>query len=56
MKPERIEEIVANYYNTDIRLIKGQDQKAEYPEPDIMKIPHAWVFKHKTYALFLRKL
>ena len=33
MKPERIEEIVANYYNTDIRLIKGQDQKAEYPEP-----------------------
>ena len=32
MKPERIEEIVANYYNTDIRLIKGQDQKAEYSE------------------------
>jgi hypothetical protein len=38
------------YMETGAYVICSYDCKGEYPRSDIMKIPHVWVFKHKTYG------
>ena len=41
---------LTNYMKTGAYVICSYDCKGEFPSSDIMKIPHAWVFKHKTYG------
>jgi len=38
------------YMKTGAYVICSYDCKGEYPGPDILKIPHSFVFKHKTYG------
>jgi len=38
------------YMKTGAYVICSYDIRSRPPEPNIMKIPHAWVFKHRTYG------
>lgn len=45
-----LKKTLEKYMETGAYVICSYDGKDEYPDPYIMKIPHAWVFKHKTYG------
>jgi len=45
-----LKKTLEKYMETGAYVICSYDGKNEYPDPDIMKIPHAWVFKHRTYG------
>lgn len=45
-----LKKTLENYMKTGAYVICSYDSKGNYPSDDVMKIPHAWVFKHKTYG------
>ena len=39
-----------NYMKSNAYVICSYDSRSKYPTPDVMDIPHSFVFKHKTYG------
>jgi len=39
-----------SYMKTGAYVICSYDSKGQYPSPDVMRIPHSFVFKHPTYG------
>jgi len=45
-----LKKTLEKYMETGAYVICSYDCKGEFPSSDIMKIPHSWVFKHRTYG------